>query len=330
MNNEQLREVVRAAVRAPSVHNTQPWQFVSHLATSSEVDAVEVRADRSRSLQVIDPLGRELHMSCGAAIELARLAVRAIGVRCEVALLPDPADRDLLALLHLGEADPPTEEELRLHASTSARYTERGGFDERPVDEALREKMRLAAAEQGVWVLYLDRPDDRVSTAVLLARADDIERANPAYEQELGDWVRDQAEADEGIPVPALAGRGTRASSYRLREFLPDGDKVEPPEPSAVPPEAEHPLVCILGTDGDDPAAWLRTGQALGRLLLVAAGEGVSAAPMTQVIEVPSTRSMLTANLGLLGYPQIVLRMGYGHGSPATGRRPIEDVLRDG
>ncbi|HET9093126.1 MAG TPA: hypothetical protein VFN50_12000 [Acidimicrobiales bacterium] len=330
MNNEQLREVVRAAVRAPSVHNTQPWQFVSHLATPSEVDAIEVRADRSRSLQVIDPLGRELHMSCGAAIELARLAVRALGVRCDVELLPDPADPDLLALLHPGAPEPPTEEELRLHASAGARYTERGGFDERPVDEALREKMRLATAEQGVWLLYLDRPGDQVTTAVLLARADDIERSNPAYEQELAGWVRRQAEPDEGIPAAAVADQGARVSSYRRREFLPDGPRAEPPEASAGPPEAEHPLVCILGTEGDDPAAWLRTGQALGRLLLVAADEGVSAAPMTQVIEVPATRSMLAAHLGLLGYPQIVLRMGYGHGSPTTGRRPLEDVLRDG
>jgi len=35
----------------------------------------------------------------------------------------------------------------------------------------------------------------------------------------------------------------------------------------------------------------------------------------------------LQRGLGLLGYPQLLLRMGYGHGHPATGRRPIEETL---
>src|SRR5262245_55774431 len=57
-----LRECLEAAVAAPSIHNSQPWRFrVTALG-------VDVFADRDRGLHVIDPIGRELLISIGAAV----------------------------------------------------------------------------------------------------------------------------------------------------------------------------------------------------------------------------------------------------------------------
>ena len=88
----------------------------------------------------------------------------------------------------------------------------------------------------------------------------------------------------------------------------------------------------VLGTDDDGSAAWLAAGQALGRLLLTATVHGLVASPMTQALEMPDTRSRLAAELGLVGHPQMVLRVGRApEGSTTTGghanRRPVEDVL---
>lgn len=65
MTPEQVTRVLDTAVRAPSVHNTQPWQF--------EVDGDELRVhvDRSWQLSQQDPEGRELVLSCGAAVARA-------------------------------------------------------------------------------------------------------------------------------------------------------------------------------------------------------------------------------------------------------------------
>jgi hypothetical protein len=56
--------VVRAAVAAPSVHNSQPWYF------SSRENVIRLHADPRHQLQQADPAGREMVISCGAALWL--------------------------------------------------------------------------------------------------------------------------------------------------------------------------------------------------------------------------------------------------------------------
>jgi hypothetical protein len=65
--------VVAAAVWAPSVHNTQPWWFSTH------GQEISLYADATRQLLVADPGGREMMISCGAALFTARLALRSLG-----------------------------------------------------------------------------------------------------------------------------------------------------------------------------------------------------------------------------------------------------------
>lgn len=87
----------------------------------------------------------------------------------------------------------------------------------------------------------------------------------------------------------------------------------------------------LLGTDTDDRAAWLRVGQALGRLLLDSTSAVNAASPLTQALDWATTRTRLRGRSRLFGYPQVLLRMGYATGTDTpvvTGRRPVGDVLR--
>src|SRR5438045_7481333 len=86
----QVDYLIATAARAPSVHNTQPWRFrVGH-------DAIDLYSDQRRKLRA-DPVGREMLISCGAALLGLRLAVRSLGYQPMVELLPDPARLRLLA-----------------------------------------------------------------------------------------------------------------------------------------------------------------------------------------------------------------------------------------
>jgi hypothetical protein len=62
--------VVAAAAWAPSVHNAQPWRF------TVGGQQISLHADAGRQLAVADPDGREMMISCGAALFTARLALR--------------------------------------------------------------------------------------------------------------------------------------------------------------------------------------------------------------------------------------------------------------
>ncbi len=68
-----FEQFVRAAVLAANPHNTQPWKF--HFLA----DAVDVYADTSRRIGVIDPFLREMYIGVGCAVENLLLSAEAAG-----------------------------------------------------------------------------------------------------------------------------------------------------------------------------------------------------------------------------------------------------------
>ena len=88
MHAEEIARAVELATRAPSVHNTQPWRF------RADGDVLDLYADRSRQLAHLDPLGRQLTLSCGAALLFARVALGTTGLAHRVEIMPDPDDFD--------------------------------------------------------------------------------------------------------------------------------------------------------------------------------------------------------------------------------------------
>lgn len=318
--------IVLAAMLAPSIHNTQPWQF------SPYDGGLDLWAEPGRQLPVLDPDGRQLHVSCGAALHLAQVAARALGLDPVAELLPDAGDPSHLARLALTVSGAPTSEQQDLAAAIGRRHTYRGVLDDRRVPPELLDRLRLAAEQQGARLRLIAGTADLLELEVALSRADRVEQADAAYRGELADWVRagplSATPERDGIPAEALPVDAQHGSSLRLRDFQPDAER--DPGSSTEPPPAEHPDVVVLVTDDDTAQSWLRAGQALGAVLLTAAGSGVSAQPLGQATDLPGSRQRLRAALGLLGTPQLALRLGYapaGAPTPATPRRVLHDVL---
>src|SRR5215468_12778150 len=91
LTEAELAGCVRAAIAAPSIHNSQPWHF------RYRDGGVDVFADRTRRLEVIDPYGRDLMISIGAAIFNLRLAMHQLGWIPAVKLFPESTEPDLVA-----------------------------------------------------------------------------------------------------------------------------------------------------------------------------------------------------------------------------------------
>lgn len=317
---DQVRLVTQFASLAPSVHNTQPWHFVARGHT------IEVRAEPGRQLGYLDPACRQLHISCGAAIEFARLAIRALGFDCVLRLMPGGVnDATLLATLTVGHRMAATPGEQRLIEAIPRRYTDRGPYDDRPVPHDVLARARDAAAERGCWLRLLDRPGDRVTAASLLSLAEATEVSDARYRQELAAWRHD-ATSPDGMPPEAFTEWTDEwVTDIPLRDFGVGDHYFD--VGATVPPHVERDTLVLLGSDDDSVIGWLRSGRALALVLLTLTSAGLVSQPLGPVTDVPATRTRLQHELGLLGRPQLMLRVGYGHGEPHTRRRSLDDVL---
>lgn len=309
-----LDVVLQYAGLAPSVHNTQPWRF------SRDGDVIEVRADRTRQLSYLDPTGRQLHVSCGAAVEFGYLAARDAGRACTVDMLPEPHDADLIARLRLGDEQPPDPTETALADAIPRRYTDRGPYEDRPVPPEVVDDIARRGGELDVWLRLLGS-DDRSALVLVLADAEAAEAEDPRYAEELARWTTDR-HPDEGVPPQALPSwPGNRVSDVPLRDFTGHAEHPHAGDSGMdLPPGVERDTVLMLGTGDDHAAAWVAAGRALGWALLRIAAASLSAQPLGQAIDLAAGRARLRRELDLIGHPQFLLRVGYGSGRPTTRR----------
>lgn len=320
--DEQLLFLLNYAVLAPSGHNTQPWLF------QIVDDGLELYADRRRALAVVDPNDRELVMSCGAALFHLRVAMRHFGVAPVVRLLPRSDHPDCLARIRPGAAYEPTLNDHRLFMAIKKRRTNRQPFADRPVPAPELEHIAEAAAEEGatLHVFHSDAAKHRL--AELIAEGDRTQGGDPSFRRELAAWLHSNRSASrDGIPGAAF-GFGdllSMAGPFVVRTF--DWGKGQAAHDQQL---AEgSPVLLVLTTEADTPAAWMQAGQALDRVLLQACAFDLQASYLNQPVEVPALRPRLAALLDTDAHPQLVLRMGYGAPVDPTPRRPVSDVLID-
>jgi nitroreductase len=332
VDEQDWAQVVAAATRAPSVHNTQPWRFVA------SADRLDVYLDTERALPVLDPTGRQQIISCGSAVEFALVALTAAGYEAEVDLLTDDADPDHLATVRVVGPHEASDEDRALAAAIDRRHTVRAAFQPRALPADLIDRLQGAAADFDTWFKPITRSEEEVATVFLIARAEEMEQSDPAYLAELQSWVRTDPGSVDGVLADAVPSGDphARASNWLIRDYVVgeregQGPFRESEDPDAPPPDVERPTVVLMGTEGDDRYAWLLAGGALGRVLLHATAAGVAASPLTQALDWPATRTRMQSRLSLVGYPQMLLRRGYPPettGQAVSGRRPVADVLR--
>jgi hypothetical protein len=316
-DTDALIAAAEAALRAPSIFNTQPWRW--HVAG----DTLELYADPDRQLPVVDPDRRLSTISCGIALHHARIALDAEGRTADVDRLPDPARPDLLAQIRITGQHAPRAADIRRYEASLIRHTDRRVFTNQPVPAEALERLREAATHEGAYLHPL-RAEDTPVLASAVAEAQSVEMADPAYREELSRWTNRPEGSQDGVPLDTTPGPARR--TVPVREF----DLSRAGELAAGAGTDNAATFAVLAGDEDRPLAWLRAGEAVSAVLLTAVGEGVSVSPMSDVAEVAGTRELLRGMLSGIGYPFLVLRIGVAEpttGVPATPRRDAADVI---
>jgi len=319
-HHRQLRTAAAQARLAPSVHNTQPWRFVS---TDS---ALEIYADRSRQLSVLDPTGRQLLISCGCAVFNARVSLAAQDCQAVVDRFPDPQRPDLIARLSIAQAPPAWAELGELDRYIVHRQTNRRHYEDDQVPPDVLHQLTQAVEAEQARLFPVTRSEHRLAVARLSQRADSLENADPAYRAELRRWTSDDPRRPDGVPAMAVPHvTGNAHDDIPIRDFDTRGMGWLPTQTRS----GLQQCLLVLGTDADSELSWLHAGEALEHLWLQATKLNYVISLFTQVIEVPVTRQRLRSELELGLQPHILLRVGHASRTSASMRRRLEDILID-
>ncbi|MEW9527594.1 nitroreductase family protein [Microbispora sp. NPDC049125] len=316
-----VRAAVEAAVWAPSVHNTQPWCF------AVRGDEISLRANQDRKLRVADPEGRQMLISCGAALFNTRIALRALGYEPEVRLLPDPDRALLLATIRPRAGTRPDEHTRLLHAEIERRRTHRSGFMDLPVPEPLIKALVAQASAEGAHLRPVQSEAAACILAAVTSAAQDVESKDRVFNLEMSRWSMPPGSSrEDGVPARSYPGtpRPTAPQHFAQRDYARGqswGSEDEQHHSTATG------LVAVLTTPGDSRDDWLAAGQALQRVLLHASAYGVSAAFHTQALEIRELRDFLRQRLCSNEFPQMVMRLGFALDEARSVRRPASEVL---
>jgi nitroreductase len=318
---DKLRFFVAYAILAPSSHNTQPWRF--HLSKNR----IDLYADRTRALSVMDPDDRALVMSCGAALYNLRLAIRHFGYADTVTLWPDPNASDLVARVDVGQPGRATAEEHDLFWAIPTRRTNRNLYTSQAVPDIVVKRLETIARAEGATFRVVQGDDRRHAVADLIAEADRIQWSDKGFRRELAAWLHpERHHSRDGIPGYAFGVSEMVAYTgpFLLRTF--DFGRGQAAKDRQLADGS--PLLAVLETETDTPTAWLQAGQALERVLLQARAAGLAAAYLNQPIEFTGLRQRLGDVVGATGFPQLLLRMGHGLEVKPTPRRGVDEVIR--
>lgn len=326
LDRATVEAALAVAVRAPSIHNTQPWRW------RLEDGELLLLADRSRQLEVADPDGHSMLLSCGAALHLTELALHAQGLQCETTLLPDADGADVLARLRPTGFTEPGE---RVHALVEAalrRRSDRRPFAHEPVPDDLTEALQRAGSDRSARVHFPIDADQRVDLAVAVSWADRVERDDEAYIAEMQRWLRDPEvhALVDGVPldaVPHVPADQPRRTDVPLRDF-----EVGVTGQQLIERDVdERPLIGVILTDFDGPREHVWAGHAMMRMMLEAELRGLASCPLSQAVDFAAFRFRVQGLMNWVGFPQMMVRVGYPSGPetalPRTPRREPSAVL---
>ena len=316
LSAEQTDQVLSAACRAPSLHNSQPWAF------RIGADRIEVHKDASRALHAADPDGREARLACGAALFNLRLALAQHGVMGSVTIGSDPGS-SLVAVIERGSAVlMPGPEVAELGRAIGRRRTNRQPFFDAAVPVAYHHVLARAAEGERASLQVVGDPGRLAHLRQWAASAHLVQSADAGWAAEWAKWTG-RTDTGDGVPKSAAGPAPSAADIWTLRDFGHPGrpDRFEGKQ------FEQQPLIAVIATATDGPQAQIRAGQAMQRVLLTATNLGLAASFVSQLIEVGPVRDQLHNLLGGRLHPQVVLRLGFGAPVPRTPRRPVQDCL---
>ena len=318
VRTQVIKDAVQLACRAPSLHNTQPWNWV---ATGK---AVHLFLDKDRVLYSTDHSGREAVIGCGAALDHFRVAMAAAGWAANVDRYPNPNNSLHLASIDFSPMEFVTDGHRRRADAILHRRTDRLPFAEPPEWDAVEPLLRRAATSDAVrFDVVADELRGELAEASQATQS--LRLYDSPYHAELS-WWTGPFETREGIPHSSLvsASESDRVDVGRDFPVAHDTDR-------RFEFGHDQSKILVLSTYDDERASVLQCGEMLSAVLLEATMSGLATCTLTHITELWPGQNVVASLIGQTTTPQVLIRVGTApeieQTPPATPRRPINEVF---
>ena len=309
--DEKLKFLLNYAILAPSLHNSQPWQFA---VRGSEI---HVLADRTRQLLVADADARELYISVGCALENLLTAATFFGLSAAVTYFPEAKNEVWVATIAFKEDGKTASlvEQEYFHA-IPLRHTNRQRYANRSVNDRDVQSLYTCLEESTISLHLTDAPDIKKEIDELVISADITQFADPDYRDELNNWI---SQGEFGYRW-LISRVGQLATTYLESHHKPtkaDADIV-----------LNAPLIALISTSADDRLAQIKAGQAFERIALKATTVNLGVQPLSQILQVTELKPAVSKLFSESApFPQMAFRIGYTDvAQDATARKQVDSV----
>jgi hypothetical protein len=311
MDFSELQACDWIAWRAPSAHNTQPWQL------TYGADSIDLSFDPKRHLAVSDPTRRDLLLSLGAFIEAMLITAAGHGHALD---FTEAIDLRACRVGHFQRA-------ASLYCTSFdandllRRQTSRLAYDGDRIDPNTVEHLRENLAP-GMALTHVDGRD----IIDILEAADTRLFGSAEVMRELRDWLRLNAvEGDstgDGLTADCLGL--SRTEAIALRALLRPGaqswirrlgiDRLLARQSVGL---LRRPCsILVLSGPARAPSDLLLAGRVLLKLWLGLCRQGYYTHPLSQIIDYEPTCAVLAARIGLAKTDRIVSVFRGGRSSP--------------
>ena len=325
-------DLLDAASRAPSAHNTQPW------AIAWEGDAMSIFIRQDRALPAVDASGADMLHAIGALLEnvLLTLHQRDRKPSYQIAGRVEP-DRPVVTIQWKPAAE--SRPDPTLYRMIPVRQTSRLPYDLRPISS--QDLDALQSVVDAPCVLnVLTGHDEFTEIRGLVAIATAAQLRDSAVTEELYRWMRftprDRRWFRDGLNADCLGLRRWEARVLRsllapkvlglfgrwglIRLLTANIDQHAPPTPA----------ICLLTVKGEGVVKRIEAGRCLQRIWLTAASRGLSTHPISAAVDDHETRPRVLERFDVdPGYHHVNLfRLGVSKPPARSPRLPVDELIR--
>lgn len=316
-----IHAILDYARLAPSVHNTQPWQF--HIPNGT---TIELLAAPSRFLDAGDPTSREFWISLGACLETLLMAARGLGHTPTLDMIQTESIEQPIARITIG-AEPSMRDDELLDSITR-RHSHRGHFDTADIPMSLLKQCQAATAHlDGVSIEILSQPNNIRTVGQLTGHSMQLALGSPEFRQELATLVHENWSSSRVGMHGYVLNKGAVGSIWE-KWSLKNGKGIAKKAQADEQKVAEASALFFIATKGDVPPYWLTAGRAYMQVCCVVTRTGYAHSTIAGPVEAASFHEDIEAMLRTPHRIQAMIRVGKA--APLTRTSPrlrVEELL---